>query len=187
MLVLFISACGSADKAPAAAAIKAGEEALAAAKSGDAAKYVPDQLKSVDAALASAKAAFDKGEYTAALNQAKDIATKAKEAVAAAAAKKEELAKAWTELSGGVPQMVTAIKSRVDILAQSKKLPAGLDKAKVDDAKAGLTAIDQTWTEASDAYKAGNLTDAIGKATTVKNKAAEIMTALNMQVPAAAK
>jgi hypothetical protein len=80
-----------------------------------------------------------------------------------------------------------AIQSRVDILSQSKKLPAGLDKAKLEGAKAGLTALNQTWTEASEAYKAGNLTDAIGKATAAKDKAAEVMTALNMQLPAAAK
>jgi hypothetical protein len=47
--------------------------------------------------------------------------------------------------------------------------------------------VNQTWTEASEAYKAGNFSDAIGKATAAKNQAAEIMTALNMQPPAAAK
>jgi hypothetical protein len=105
----------------------------------------------------------------------------------AAAAKKAELAKQWADVSGGVPQMAEAIKSRVDILSQSKKLPAGLDKAKLDGVKAELATLNQTWTEASEAYKAGNFTDAIGKATTAKSKATEIMTALNMQLPAAAK
>ena len=83
--------------------------------------------------------------------------------------------------------MVTAIQSRVDILSQSKKLPAGVDRSKVDAAKSNLTAVNQPWTEASEAYKAGNFSDAIGKATAAKNQAAEIMTALNMQPPAAAK
>lgn len=186
VVALVLSACGSADKAPAAAAIKAAEEALVAAR-GDAEKFVPDQLKSVDVALASAKAAFDKGEYAAALTLAKDLPAKAKDLAAAASAKKAELAKTWADMSGGVPQMVGAIKSRVDILSQSKKLPAGLDRAKLDGARTGLTELDRTWTEASESYKAGNLTAAIGKATAAKNKAAEIMTALNMQLPAAVK
>jgi tetrahydromethanopterin S-methyltransferase subunit F len=121
------------------------------------------------------------------LGGAKDLPARAQELAAAAAAKKAELATKWADMSGGVPKMVEAIQSRVDILSQSKKLPAGLDKAKLEGAKAGLTALNQTWTEASEAYKAGNLTDAIGKATAAKDKAAEVMTALNMQLPAAAK
>jgi hypothetical protein len=71
----------------------------------------------------------------------------------------------------------------VDILSQSKKLPAGLDRSKVDAAKSALTTVNQTWTESSEAYNAGNFTDAIGKATAAKNRVAEI----NMQPPAAAR
>jgi hypothetical protein len=83
--------------------------------------------------------------------------------------------------------MAEAIKSRVDILSESKKLPAGLDQAKFDGAKAGLDEMNKGWTEASDAYKSGNLADAISKAKAAKAKAVEVMTALNMQVPEAAK
>jgi hypothetical protein len=187
MAVLLVSACVSADKAPAEAAIKAAEQAVTAARTSDAAKYAPDQVTSLDAAMASAKAAFDKGDYASALSQAKDVAVKARELPAMASAKKAEMAKAWADMSGGVPQMVGAIRSRVDILSQSKKLPAGLDQSTVQAAKTGLSSVNQTWTEASEAYKAGNLSDAIGKATDAKKQAAEIMTALNMQVPTAAR
>jgi hypothetical protein len=90
-------------------------------------------------------------------------------------------------MSAGVPKMAEAIKSRVDILSQSKKLPAGLDKDKFEGAKAGLAALNQSWTEASDAFKSGNVSDAIAKATAAKTKAVEVMTALNMKVPEAAK
>jgi hypothetical protein len=113
-------------------------------------------------------------------------AAKAKDLGAAAAAKKAELTKAWEEVSSGVPQPAAAIKSRVDILSQSKKLPAALDKAKLDGAKTDLAALNQSWTEASEAFKSGNVTDAVGKARAAKDKAVEIMTALNMTVPQAA-
>jgi len=53
--------------------------------------------------------------------------------------------------------------------------------------RAGLDALNKSWTEAADAYKAGNLSDAISKAKAAKDKAVEAKTALNMQVPAAAK
>jgi hypothetical protein len=117
---------------------------------------------------------------------AQDVAAKAKELGAAAATKKAELTKSWEEVSNGVPKMAEAIKSRVDILSQSKKLPAGLDKAKVDDAKAGLESMNQSWTQASDAYKSGDVGSAVAKANAAKDKAVEIMTALNMTVPQAA-
>ena len=83
--------------------------------------------------------------------------------------------------------MAEAIKSRVDILSQSKKLPAGLDKDKLDGAKAGLATLNQSWTEANDAYKAGKMGDALAKAQAAKSKAVEILTALNMPVPEGAR
>lgn len=186
MAALLFAACESADKVPAQTAIKAAEDALAAAKS-EAAKYVPDLAQAADSALQAAKANFEKKDYKAALASAQEAATKAKDMVAAAAAKKAELAKAWETASAGVPQMAEAIKSRLDILGMAKKLPAGLDAAKLDGAKSGYAEMTRAWTEASDAFKAGNMAEAASKASAAKTKAAEVMTALNMQVPAGAK
>jgi len=185
IVVLALAACESADKAPAAAALSAAQTAIDAVKT-EAMKYMPSQVKSVEDALATAKANFEKQDYKAALAGAQDVAAKAKELGAAAATKKAELTKSWEEVSNGVPKMAEAIKSRVDILAQSKKLPAGLDKAKVDDAKAGLASVNESWTQASDAYKSGDVSGAVVKATAAKDKAVAIMTALNMTVPQAA-
>ena len=176
----------SRDKEPAEAAIKAAEAAVGAAKA-EAVKYVPDQVKGVEDALKAAKDAFEKKEYTQALTAAKDLPAKAKDLATAAAAKKAELTKAWEDMAAGLPKMVEAIKNRVDILSKSKKLPANLDKAKFEGAKAGLAEITQTWTDADNAFKGGNITDALAKANTVKAKATEIMTTLGMQAPAAAK
>jgi hypothetical protein len=176
----------SRDKEPAEAAIKAAEAAVGAAKA-EAAKYVPDQVKGVEDALKAAKDAFEKKEYTQALTAAKDLPAKAKDISTAAAAKKAELTKAWEEMAAGLPKVVEAIKSRVDILSKSKKLPANLDKAKFEGAKADLAEITQTWTDADNAFKGGNITDALAKANTVKAKATEIMTTLGMQAPGGAK
>jgi hypothetical protein len=184
--IALLGGCGSAEKAPAEAAIKATEAALETVR-GEAARYVPDELRSVEDALKSAKASFDKGEYKAALTAAQDLPGKVKGIGAAAAAKKAELTRAWDEISGGVPKMAEPIKSRLDILSQSKKLPVGLDKEKFEGARAGLDALNKGWTEASDAAKSGNLTEALSKGKAAKDKAVEVMTALNMQVPAAAK
>lgn len=185
VLVLFVVACAS-DKKPAEEAIKAAEAAINAAK-GEAVKYVPDQVKALEDALQTAKDAFGKKDYKAALNSAKDLPGKAKDLAAAAATKKEELTKVWTEMSGGLPKMVEAIKNRVDILSKSKKLPANLDKAKFEGVKADLPGVTKMWDDAQKAFSDGNLADAVSKAKLIKDKAVEMMTTLGMQIPAGAK
>jgi PBP1b-binding outer membrane lipoprotein LpoB len=185
VLILFAVACGS-EKKPAEEAIKAAEAAINAVKD-EAVKYVPDQVKGLEDGLQAAKDAFAKKDYKAALSAAKDLPGKAKEVAAAAAAKKTELTEAWKQMSSGLPNMVQAIKTRVDILSQSKKLPANLDKAKLESVKAGLPEVTQMWDDAQKAFSNGNLADAMSKAKTVKDKAVEMMTTLGMQVPAGAK
>jgi len=181
-----LAACGSSDKGPAEAAIKAAEEAVNAAKA-DAMKFVPDQANSLDAALAAVKDKFTKGDYKAALSDAQSLASKAKDVASAASAKKAELTKSWEDMSAGLPRVVDAIKSRVDILSQAKKLSAGMTADKLAEAKSGLAEMTQQWTAATEASKGGNLMDAIAKATAVKKKAAEVLTTLNMPVPEALK
>jgi len=183
--VVALAACESAEKAPAAAAISAAQNAIDAVK-GEAMKYVPDQVKSAQDAVATARASFEKKDYKAALASAQDATAKIKELGAAVATKKAELTKSWEEMSNGVPKMAEVIKSRVDILSQSKKLPAGVDRAKLDDAKAGLASVNENWAAASNAFKSGDMSDAVSKGKSAKDKAVEIMTALNMTVPQAA-
>jgi len=182
---LFVVSCGSANKEAATAAIKVAEDSWNAVKA-EVVKYIPDQAKGVEDAIKAAKENFDKGNFDAALASAKAIPDKVKELTTAAAAKKAELAKGWEELSGGLPNMLEAIKSRLDILSQSKKLPANLDKAKLEGAKGGYEAAAKMWDDAKAAFAGGNLADAMAKGKTVKEKAVEVMTALGMQVPAAA-
>lgn len=185
LFALSIGACSTA-KAPAEQALKAAEAALNGAKA-EAMKYIPEQAKAAEDALTTAKDAFAKGDYAAATTAATDVAAKVKGFAAAIAAKKDELTKAWGEQSQMLPNMIASIKSRVDVLSKSRKLPANLDKEKFEGAKNGLAEIDKTWAEASSAFKEGGLADALAKAKSVKEKAVEIMTTLGMKVPDAAK
>jgi hypothetical protein len=181
-----LAACGSPDKGPAETALKAAEAAVNTAKT-EVSKYMPDQASALDSGLAAAREKFNKGDFKAALSDAQAVTAKANELASAVAAKKAELSKAWEEVSTGMPKVVEAIKSRVDILSQSKKLPAGMTAEKFAEAKAGLADITKQWTEATAASTSGNLTDALAKAAAVKKKAAEVLTALNMPVPEALK
>ena len=181
-LVTIASGCAN-QKAPAEAAIASAETAFTAIQA-DAAKYVPDQAKGISDAIAAAKDAVAKGDYQAALTSAQALPAKITDSTTAVTAKKAELTSTWTGLSTALPKAVEAIQSRIGMLSKSKKLPAGLDQAKFEDAKTGLATVTSTWAEATTAFGAGNLTDAIAKAETVKAKTVEVMGLLNMQVPA---
>jgi hypothetical protein len=186
--LLFALSLGSCSKAKGTAeqALKAAEEALNTAK-GEAVKIIPDEVNKAEEALKAAKDAFAKGDYPAATSAAGNVAASAKNLASAAAAKKDELMKGWDEQSKLLPNMIASIKSRVEVLSKSKKLPAYLDKEKFENAKTGLAEIDKTWGEANDAFKEGGLADALSKAKSVKEKAVEIMNNLGMTVPEAAK
>lgn len=181
-----LTACGSRDKGPAETALKAAEEAINSMK-GEASKYMPDQVNSLDSALAATREKLSKGDYKAVLSDAPALTSKAQEIASAAAAKKAELTKSWEGMSSGMPKVVETIRSRVDILSQSKKLPAGMSAETLAQAKAGLSEITQQWTAAIEASKSGNLVDAMAKASSVKVKAAEVLTLLKMPVPEALK
>ena len=186
LVVVAVAAGCASQKAPAQAALAASEQAFAAVK-GEATKYVPDEVGGVEQAIAAAKSSFDKGDYQAALTAAQALPARISALSTAVAAKKTELATTWATLSAGLPQLVQAIQSRVDMLSKSKKLPAGMDSATFDAAKSGLATVTQTWSEATAAANSGDLAGAVAKANAVKTKAGEILGALGMQAPAGLK
>jgi hypothetical protein len=175
--------CAS-DKGPAEAAIAAAEQAVGSTMA-EASTYVPAQAKSLQVTLVAAKDKFAKGDYAAALGEAKSLTDRTKEIASIAAAKKAELTNTWESMSSGLPRVMDAIKSRVDILSNSKKLPSNMTADKLAAAKSGLGDMTEQWTAATAAFNGGNLPDAITKGTAVKTKAAEVLTTLGMPVPEA--
>jgi hypothetical protein len=174
----------SANKEPAAAAIKLAEDAFNTVK-GELVRYSPDQTKGIEDAIKAAKENFDKRNYDAALDTAKPIPDKVMALVIAVATKKAAMTKEWEQSSGEMTGMLDSIKDRLGMLSASKKLPKTLDKAKLDGAKADYEATAKMWDEAKSAFAAGNMTDALAQAKTVKEKAMEVMKNLGMQAPEA--
>lgn len=183
---LLLAACAN-QKEPAQKAIAEIESAITTA-GADAEKYVPEQVSAVKAKVADLKANFDKGDFKSVVATAPALLGEAKGLVDAAAAKKKEVMDAltgeWTQLAADLPNAISAIQSRLDMLNKARKLPAGLDKAAVQGATASLADARSTWDEASSAFTAGNLEDAVAKAKTVKAKADELLTTLGL-APAA--
>jgi hypothetical protein len=182
--ISFLMACSSGKNA-ADLAIKTAEQAVNATKA-EAAKIVPDQVKSLEDTLAAAKEKFVKGEYKEALADATALAGKAKDVLAAAKVKKEELTKKWTELSQGLPIMVATLQSRVDELSKVKKLPANITAEKFAEAKAGLASVTDDWNKAQESFKTGSFADAVSVATSAKDKVLKAMEALGVDPFAAA-
>lgn len=172
-------ACNSG-KAPAEAALKLAEEAVNSART-EAENLVPDDFRSLSDDLAAAKDAFAKKDYKGALAAAQSIQQKANDLTAKAKAKKDELSASWNAIAADVPAAVEAVKSRVDVLSQSKRLPKGLDAAKLDSAKSDLATATSTWAEAQAAQAAGKWNEAIDKGKQAKDKAMAAMGTLGMQ------
>ena len=181
LVVSMAVACGS-QKAPAETALKAAQDAYAKV-SADAQKYVPDQAKSIQDTLAAAQTSFTNGDYAAVLTQVQGIPAKVGDLTSAIAAKKAELARTWTDLSGSVPKMVAAVTSRVGMLSKSKTPPAGMTTATIDAAKSGLASANQMWSDAMGAAQSGDMATAAAKATQVKTQVMDLMKSLNMQMP----
>jgi len=182
---LLLAACAS-QMEPAQTAI-AGIESAVSTASADAGKYVPDQLSAVQAKLNDLKAAFDKKDYKSVLANAPALLSDAQGLLGAAALKKEEVMKAmsveWTSMAASLPQLVSAVKSRVDMLSKSHHAPAGVDLAA---AKTGLADATAMWGKAQAAFSSGNVEEAVTAAREVKTKAEAAATALKMKLPGAA-
>jgi len=177
-LGLLLAACGK-DKGPAEAAIAAATSAVDAVRE-DGMKFAGEQFTQLETALNSAKDNLAKGEYKAALEGAGGIAAKAQDVAKAAADKKAELAASWEQFNAGIPQMMESLKSRLDILGQAKKLPDGLDKAKLDGLKAGYDEAMGMFEQAKSAAASGDFSRAIEAGGAIKAKATEIASALGM-------
>ncbi|HET6922566.1 MAG TPA: hypothetical protein VFI16_05410 [Anaeromyxobacteraceae bacterium] len=182
--LLFV-ACENPAKAPADAAIKAAEAAVADVK-GEAQKFVPDQLKAVQDAIAAARAKFTAGEFPAALTGAQDAVKKAAELAAAIKAKKDELTAAWKTAAAQMGVQVQAINEKLAELAKAKKLPKGLDKDAVQKAKDGLAALTKDWSDAAARFGGGQLQEAVAAAKGLLSRAQEIAATLGAQPAGAA-
>ncbi len=184
LVLCCVALVACSQKGPAEAALATAQTAVDGVKA-DAAIYVPDQAKSLSEAMTSARAAFDKGDYKAALEAANAIPAKAKDVATASAAKKDELSKQWASFTD-VPAMVDQIKAKIDALGAMKKLPKDMDKAKLEAAKASLADITKGMGEAMESSKAGNMADAVAKGSAVRAKVTETMAALGLTAAAPA-
>jgi hypothetical protein len=119
--------------------------------------------------------------YKAALEAAGGLAAKAQEVAQAAADKKAELTRSWDDMSAGIPGMMDAIKSRLDILGQAKKRPEGLDKDTLAALNSSYDEAAKQFEEAKAAASAGDLAKAVEAGGAIREKGTEIATTLGLR------
>lgn len=191
-LVATLALAGCANQMEPAQKALAEVESTLANSGAEAAKYVPGQLKAVNDKLTELKASFENKDYKAVLAGAPTLLTEAKALADTAAAKKKEFMEAlngqWSQFSRDLPQQVTEIETRLGVLEKARKLPDGITKDTVTNAKAGLDQAKTLWGEATAAFGAGNIEEAVTKANGVKARADELVSVLGLApaAPAAA-
>jgi hypothetical protein len=185
LMAIMLAACAG-QKEPAVKLI--GEiQATVTAASAEAAKYVPEQLASVQTQLSALKASFDKQDYAAVASGAPAVLAAARSLATAAAEKKDDALKAlndkWTALAGSVPGYLTAIQNRIDFLGKkvNKKAAAGVD---LDGAKSALGDAMSLWSKAQAAFATGNLEEAVKTAQDVKSKIDPVAATLKLDLSA---
>jgi len=185
LMAIILAACAG-QKEPAEKLI--GDiQATVTAASTEAAKYIPDQLSSVQTQLSALEASFDKQDYAAVVNGAPAVLSAAESLATDAAARKDEALKAlndrWTALAGSVPGYLSAIQNRIEYLAKkaNKKAAAGID---LDGAKSALSDAMSLWSKAQAAFATGNLDEAVKSAQDVNSKVEPLASSLKLDLSA---
>lgn len=182
---VMLTACSNL-KDPAAKALAGAESSLAAIRES-AAQYAPSELQAVDAKVDALKKELATGNFKGVIAEAPSVTDAisklgalVEEKKAAMTAAMESAKQDWQSLAADMPQMISAIQGRVDILSQSKRLPASVPQAAFDSAKTGLESLKSGWNEASTALASGDAVGAVAKAKSLKTQGEEILRALGM-------
>jgi len=176
------TACGDSGKADATAALGAVQGSFDAVKA-EAATYVPEQEDAVADALARVTYTLETGDYDRVRHDAAGLWPMIAAMEQAVIVRKTELTGSWAALSTSVPGALPTIQARVETLSKAKVLPAAVSKDTLAGASAELGAINDAWTDAADAFKRGNLVDAVRKGQRVQAQASQVMTSLGMSLP----
>lgn len=188
VLVLMVAALamgsfGCSGKEAASAALATAQTAFDAVK-GPAANVLPEETAKLNDAFVAAKSNLEAGKFKEAMEAAKALPAQVQQLADAAAKKKEELTTSWNSVSTELPGAIATVQTKVDELSKAKRLPAGLDTAKLSGIKASLAEVTQMWSDAQAAFQTGNLAGALAKVGTLKPALASAMTALGIPVPA---
>ncbi|MGE0442455.1 MAG: hypothetical protein AB7L66_21600 [Gemmatimonadales bacterium] len=166
-------------KRSADSAIARAESEIADLRS-EAEKIAPNELKALDDSLGAMKARVEAGDYSGALMGARSIHSLARDLGANLATRKEQLTTSFTTLQNELPAKLEAVTGRLKDLGAMRRLPPGIDANKVAALQTDAAGWASKWTEATQAFAAGNLAAALNAGNEIRSKVAEAMSALQM-------
>ena len=168
VLGLLVVGTGCA-KSSAESAIGAAEK-MVAGFSAQAEQLAPTELKVINDSIAAMKARVAAGDYSGALMGARQTTSIARDLSAGMATRKTQLTNSFTALSAELPKLLESVTGKINALAAMKKLPKGVDPARVAALKTDAAGWAASWAAATEAFKAGNLAEAVAKGTELKVK-----------------
>jgi len=184
-LFTLLSAACVRQMQPAQQAIDAINNAVANAK--DAPKYIPDQVATVQSGLAALNASFAKQDYAAVVAAAPAVLAEANGLAAAAEVKRDQVKAAmiaeFNGLSETMPRLMDSVKTRLDALSKTHRVPKGVDLAT---AKSDFSDASAQWTSAQSTYASGTIEDALASAKGAKSKFEAAAAALKLDLSKAA-
>jgi len=175
---LALAACSSQQE-PAQQAATSVENALAAVRE-DAARYVPDQLQSVEAAVAHLKDQLGKSDYRSVIAGAPGVTAAIGKLKEEAASSRADYEAEWGIIEPDVSKMVDAIQSRVDVLSKSRRLPKEVTKEAFEAARTDLEQLKSTVDSARSTMTDGNALDAVTIVKGAQAKGRELLAQLGM-------
>ena len=179
-MALTLAGCGDRQRDATEEAINAAQSALNSVRA-EAEKYVPDQLHAADRTLQSARDSLSKGDYSSALAAARDAANKARDMAVSAAGTREEWKKTWNDLNQSLPKSMEQVKNRIDAYSHGARMPEGLDKDMLEEAKKEYADLKQRWENAKAAAQQGDWGDAIQKSTGLQDAIAKLKEMLRIK------
>lgn len=135
-------ACAS-QKAPAEMALKGLEQAVTAA-TPEIEMFAADRMTGLTDAVGAAKKKLEGGDYAGVVADVQTVTAQLSAAAQAAAAKKADLTTEWATFAA-LPAMVGQVTAKLTELTGLRRLPAGMTKTTVDDARASLDKVNALW------------------------------------------
>jgi hypothetical protein len=162
------------------------EQTLQAFKE-DAQRLAPEQYAAAEQAIARLKTQLQQRDFAGVITALPTVTTQLAALQELANARRAELEAAieraraeWTGLSLDVPASLDALQRRIDELAAAGKLPAGVDRNTLAEARKTLEALRAKWAEALASFAQGRLPEAADQARESRDRAAELAARLDV-------
>ncbi|MEW5983070.1 MAG: hypothetical protein AB1806_11975 [Acidobacteriota bacterium] len=161
---LLAAGCG---KGEAETALLASDEAVLRVRS-EAEKYVPGEFASLVERAASARAAYDRGDYRTARQLASALPARAQEVQQAAETARTDMTARWNHLRDILPGLLNAIAEKLAALSLMRRPPTFITPEQTETSRRRLAEANGRWTAALNAFNDGDLIDAVNRAATAR-------------------